>query len=107
MWQWFDDLDKVGREKAMDSTHLPVVPVLVHLPAQNDDVTFAELEVSWFLAIIVVECLCAGELRYTLEIESKMRKGLKKRHLQDTPCRVGLNFSLSLVVASSCRFSFY
>lgn len=77
LWQRFDDLDKVGGEKAMDSTHLPVVPILVHLPAQDDNVALAELEVSWFLAIVVVERLCTRELRYTLS-ESKMRKWLKK-----------------------------
>lgn len=62
LWQWFDDLHKVGGEKAVNSTHLPVVPVLVHLPAQDDDVTLAKLEISWFLAIVVVECLGTWEL---------------------------------------------
>ncbi len=65
--QRLDDLDKVGGEEAVDSTHLPVVPVLVHLPAQDDDVTLAELKVSWFFAIVVVECLGTGELWYTLQ----------------------------------------
>ena len=73
LWQWLDDLDKVGGEEAMDSTHLPVVPVLVHLPAQDDDVTLAELEVSWFLAVIVVERLCTRELGYTLQREIKCK----------------------------------
>lgn len=50
----------------MNSTHLPVVPVLIHLPAQDDDVTLAKLEVSWFFAIIVVEGLGTRELGYTL-----------------------------------------
>lgn len=79
--QRFDDLDKVGGEEAVDSTHLPVVPVLIHLPAQDDNVTLAKLEVSWFLAIIVVERLGTRELGYTLqtEIESKMRRGLRNR----------------------------
>lgn len=55
--QWLNDLDKVGGEKAMDSTHLPMVPVLIHLPAQDNNVPLVELEVSWFLAIIVVKRL--------------------------------------------------
>lgn len=67
MWQRLDDLDKIGGEEAVDPAHLPVVPVLVHLPAQDDNVTLAELEVSWFLAIVVVERLGTGELRYTLQ----------------------------------------
>lgn len=66
LWQRLDDLDKVGGEEAVDSTHLPVVPILIHLPAQDDNVTLAELEVSWFLAIIVVERLGTRELGYTL-----------------------------------------
>lgn len=69
MWQRLDDLDKVGGEEAMNSTHLPVIPVFVHLPAKDDNVTLAELEVSWFLAIIVVERLGTRELGYTLQTE--------------------------------------
>lgn len=67
--QWLDDLDKVGGEKAMDSTHLPVVPVLIHLPAQDDDVSLAEFEVSRFLALIVVECLGTRKLWHSLKRE--------------------------------------
>lgn len=69
LWQWLDDLDKVGGEEAMSSTHLPMVPVLIHLPAQDDNVTLAKLEVSRFLAIIIVESLGTGELGYTLQTE--------------------------------------
>lgn len=69
--QWLDDLDKVGGEEAVDSSHLPVVPVLVHLPAQDNNVTLAKLEVTWFLAIIVVERLGTRELGYTLKTEIK------------------------------------
>lgn len=69
LWQWLDDLDKVGGEEAMNSAHLPVVPVLVHLPAQDDNVTLAKFEVSRFLAIIIVECLGTRELGYTLKTE--------------------------------------
>lgn len=69
LWQRLDDLDKVSGEEAVHPTHLPVVPVLVHLPAQDDDVTLAELEVSWFLAIVVVERLGTGELGYTLKTQ--------------------------------------
>lgn len=74
LWQRLDDLDEVGGKEAMDSTHLAVVPVLVHLPAQDDNITLAELKVTWFLAIVVVERLGTRELRYTLqtEIESEM-----------------------------------
>lgn len=67
--QRLDDLDKVSGEEAVDSAHLAVVPVLVHLPAQDDDVPLAELEVSGFLAIIVVERFGTWELWYTLKAE--------------------------------------
>lgn len=79
LWQWFNDLDKVGGEEAMNSTHLAVVPVLVHLPAQDDNVTLAKLEVSWFLAIIVVERLGTRELGYTLQTEAE------SKHAQSIP----------------------
>lgn len=67
--QRFDDLDKVGGEETVDATHLSVVPVLVHLPPQDDDVALAELEVSWFLAIVVVERFGTRELWDTLKTE--------------------------------------
>lgn len=70
--QGLDHLHEVGGEKAVNSAHLPVVPVLVHLPAQDDDVTLAKLEVSWFFAIVVVERLGTRELGYALD----------KRHVQ-------------------------
>ena len=65
--QRLDDLDKVGGKKPMDSTHLPVVPVLIHLSAQDDDVTLAEFEVSWFFTVIVVQGLGTRKLRYSLK----------------------------------------
>lgn len=66
LWQRLDDLHEVGGEKAVDAAHLPVVPVLVHLPAQDDDVALAKLEVSWFFAIVVVERFGARQLGYAL-----------------------------------------
>lgn len=71
LWQRLDDLDKVGGEKAMDATHLPMVPVLIHLSAQDDDVTLTEFEVSWFFAVIVIQGLGTRKLWYTLKCERK------------------------------------
>lgn len=73
--QRLNDLDEVGGEKAVDSAHLAVVPVLVHLSAQDDDVALAEFEVSWFLAIVVVECFGTRELGYPLETEGEGKMG--------------------------------
>lgn len=64
--QGLDDLDKVGGEKAVDSAHLSVVPILIHLASQDDDVTLTELEVPRFLAVVVVQGLGTGQLGYTL-----------------------------------------
>lgn len=66
LWQRLNDLDKVGGEEAVDSAHLSVVPILIHLPAQDDNVPLAEFEVAWFLAIVVIEGLCTREVGYTL-----------------------------------------
>lgn len=57
----------------MDSTHLTVVPVLIHLSTQDDNVTLAELEVSLFLAIVVVERLGTRELGYALKTEGERK----------------------------------
>lgn len=60
--QGLDALDVAGREKAMAAVQLPMVPVLVHLAAQNDDVTLVELEVARLLALVAVESFPAGQL---------------------------------------------
>lgn len=65
--QRLDDLDKVGGEKSMHSSHLPMVPVFIHLPAQDNDVTLREFEISWFLAIIVVQRFGTRQLKDTLK----------------------------------------
>ena len=61
-----DDLNKVGGEKAVDSAHLSMVPILIHLASEDDNVTLIELEVPRFLAIVVVQGLGTGQLGYTL-----------------------------------------
>lgn len=65
--QRLDNLDEVSGEEAVDSAHLAVVPVLIHLPAQDDDVTLAEFEVSRFLAVIVVQRLGTRKLGHSLK----------------------------------------
>lgn len=65
--QRLDDLDEVSGEEAVDSAHLTVVPVFIHLPAQDDDVALAEFEVSRFLAVIVVQRLGTGKLGHSLK----------------------------------------
>lgn len=57
-----DTLDVAGREEAMSALQLPMVPVLVHLAPQDDDVPFVELEVTRFFSLIAVEGLAIGKL---------------------------------------------
>lgn len=67
LWQRLNDLNKVSGEKAMHSTHLSVVPVLIHLSAQDNDITFGEFEIPWFLSIIVVQRFGTRQLWDTLK----------------------------------------
>lgn len=62
LWQGPDTLDVAGWEEAMSPLQLPVVPVLIHLTPQDDDVPFVELEVTGFFALIAVEGLAVGKL---------------------------------------------
>lgn len=72
MRQRLDDLDKVGGEEAVHATQLAVVPVLVHLPAQDDDVALGELEVPGLLAVVVVQGFGTGQLGNALQREGEM-----------------------------------
>jgi hypothetical protein len=38
----------------VDPADFPVVPILIHLSAQNDDVAFAELKVSGLFSFVVI-----------------------------------------------------
>lgn len=62
LWQGPDTLDVAGWEEAMSPLQLPVVPVLIHLTPQDDDVPFVELEVTRFFPLIAVEGLAIGKL---------------------------------------------
>lgn len=66
MRQGLDTLDVAGGEEAMVPIELPVVPVLVHLPPQYDDVPLVKLEVSGLFSLIRVEGFAIGKLRNAL-----------------------------------------
>lgn len=51
-----DALNVTGRQETMTSIQLPVIPVLIHLPSQNDDVTLVELQVARLFALVAVKC---------------------------------------------------
>lgn len=65
--QGLDALDVAGREEAVAAVQLPVVPVLIHLAAQDDDVALVEFEVTWLLPFVAVQGLPTGQLRNILE----------------------------------------
>lgn len=71
MWQGLDALDVAGREEAVVAIELPVVPVLVHLAPQDDDVPLVELEVSRLFSLICVQGFAIGKLRNTLGKQNK------------------------------------
>lgn len=62
LWQGPDTLDVAGWEEAVSALQLPVVPVLIYLAPQDDDVPFVELEVTRFFSLIAVEGLAIGKL---------------------------------------------
>lgn len=55
-----DTLDVAGREEAVVPIELPVVPVLIHLPPQYDDVPLVKLEVTRLFSLIRVEGFAIG-----------------------------------------------
>lgn len=62
-----DALHVACRQEAVAAVQLAVVPVLVHLPSQDDDVTLVELEVTGLFALVAVQRLAAGQLRDVLQ----------------------------------------
>lgn len=61
-----DTLDVAGGEEAVVPIELPMVPVLVHLPPQYDDVSLVKLEVTGLFPLIRVEGFAIGKLRNAL-----------------------------------------
>lgn len=84
-----DALDVAGGEEAVVAIELPVVPVLIHLPPQDDDVPFVKLEVAGLFPLIRIESFAVGKLRSTLE-KNKIHDSFKK-----TPARDGFLFKVT------------
>lgn len=66
LWERLDTLDVAGREEAVVPIELPMVPVIIHLPPQYDDVPLVKLEVTGLFSLIRVESFAIGKLRNTL-----------------------------------------
>ena len=58
--------DVAGRQEAVAAVELAVVPVVVHLASQDDDVALGELQVAGLLALVGVEGLAARQRRNVL-----------------------------------------
>lgn len=48
-------LDVTRGQETMTTVELAVVPVVVHLASQDDDVTLGKLEIAWFFAFVGIE----------------------------------------------------
>lgn len=52
-----------------------MIPVLIHLTAQDDDVALVEFEVTWLLSFIAVQGLPAGQLGNILAQREEEKRG--------------------------------
>lgn len=55
--QGTQQLDVTGRQETMATVELAMVPVVIHLASQDDDVTLGKLEIAWFLSLVGVQGL--------------------------------------------------
>lgn len=60
-------LDVTRRQETVAAVELAVVPVIVHLASQDDDVALGKLEVTWFFPLVGVEGFTAGQGRDVLD----------------------------------------
>lgn len=59
--QGTQQLDVAGGQETMATVELAVVPVVIHLASQDDDVTLGKLEVAWFFSFVGVEGFTARQ----------------------------------------------
>lgn len=60
-------LDVTRGQETMATVELAMVPVVIHLASQNDDVTFGKLEIPWFFSFVGVEGFTARQCWYILK----------------------------------------
>lgn len=60
-------LNVTRRQETVATVELAMVPVIVYLASQDDDVTLGKLEVTWFFSLVGVEGFTAGQGRDILE----------------------------------------
>lgn len=71
-------LDVTRRQETVATVELAVVPVIVYLASQDDDVAFGKLEVAWFFSLVGVEGFTAGQGRDILENTAQKKGWLMK-----------------------------
>lgn len=65
--QGTQQLDVTGRQETMATVELAMVPVIVHLASQDDDVTLGKLEIAWFFSLIGIQGFPTRESRNILK----------------------------------------
>lgn len=53
--QWAQQLDVTRRQETMATVEFAMVPVVIHLASQNDDVALGKLKIAWFFSFVGVE----------------------------------------------------
>lgn len=93
--QGTQQLDVTGRQETMAAVELAVVPVVIHLASQDDDVTLGKLEIAWFFSFVGVEGFTARQRWYILKNRNITNIYLlyKERTLR-VPNKTGSMFSL-------------
>lgn len=60
-------LDVTRRQETMAAIELAVIPVVIHLTTQDDDIAFGELQISGFFPLIGVEGFTTRQCRDVLQ----------------------------------------
>lgn len=59
--QGTQQLDITGRQETMASVELAMIPVVIHLASQDDDVTLGKLEIARFFSLVGIEGFTARQ----------------------------------------------
>ena len=53
--QWAQQLDVTRWQETVATVEFAMVPVVIHLASQDDDVALGELKIAWFFAFVGIE----------------------------------------------------
>lgn len=71
-------LDVTRWQETVATVELAMVPVVVYLASQDDDVTLGKLEVTWFFPLVGVKSFTAGQGRDILQNMAQKQSWLMK-----------------------------